>query len=62
MRLHRQLDPKCISQQTASGSFTLDPRDIVNQIGWAAQYECKQPVIDRASVMRAVESYFLSKS
>ena len=38
------------------------PRDIVNQICWAARYERKQPVIDHASVMRAVENYFLSKS
>ena len=38
------------------------PRDIVNQICWAARYERKEPVIDHASVMRAVENYFLSKS
>jgi energy-coupling factor transporter ATP-binding protein EcfA2 len=38
------------------------PRDIVNQICWAARYEGKQPVLDHASVMRAVENYFLNKS
>jgi predicted ATPase with chaperone activity len=38
------------------------PRDIVNQICWAARYERQKPVIDHASVMRAVENYFLNKS
>ena len=38
------------------------PLEIVNQICWAARYERKEPVIDHASVMRAVENYFLSKS
>ena len=35
------------------------PRDIVNQVCWAAKYEGKQPELERDSVMRAVEGYFL---
>jgi predicted ATPase with chaperone activity len=36
------------------------PRDIVNQIRWAAKYEDRKPHLDHAAVMRAVEAYFLS--
>ncbi len=36
------------------------PRDIVNQIRWAARYEGRKPHLDHAAVMRAVEAYFLS--
>ena len=35
------------------------PRDLVNQICWSARYEGVQPKIDHASLMRAVEAYFL---
>jgi len=35
------------------------PRDIVNQVRWAARYEGKTPYLDRTSLMRAVEAYFL---
>jgi predicted ATPase with chaperone activity len=35
------------------------PRDIVNQICWAARYEEKKPQLDRGALMRAVEAYFL---
>ena len=35
------------------------PRDIVNQVRWAARYEGKTPYLDRASLMRACEAYFL---
>jgi len=35
------------------------PRDIVNQVRWAARYEGKKPYMDRTSLMRAVEAYFL---
>jgi len=35
------------------------PRDIVNQICWSAKYEGKPPELNRDSVMRALESYFL---
>lgn len=38
------------------------PRDIVNQICWAARYEGRTPHLDHAAVMRAVEAYFLSRS
>jgi predicted ATPase with chaperone activity len=38
------------------------PRDIVNQICWAAKYEGKAPQLNHRSVMRAVETYFLHKS
>lgn len=37
------------------------PRDIVNQICWAAQYEDRKPYLDRPALMRAVNAYFLSK-
>jgi predicted ATPase with chaperone activity len=35
------------------------PRDLVNQVCWAARYEDRTPVLDRASLGRAVEAYFL---
>jgi len=35
------------------------PRDLVNQICWAAQYEERPPVLDRAALTHAVEAYFL---
>jgi predicted ATPase with chaperone activity len=38
------------------------PRDIVNQICWAAKYENKDPILNHRTVMRAIESYFLVKS
>jgi predicted ATPase with chaperone activity len=38
------------------------PRDIVNQVCWAAQYEGQQPYIDRAALKRAIDAYFLSGS
>jgi predicted ATPase with chaperone activity len=37
------------------------PRDIVNQVCWAARYEGKEPSLDRASLIRAIEAYFLAK-
>jgi SpoVK/Ycf46/Vps4 family AAA+-type ATPase len=37
------------------------PRDIVNQICWAAKYEGREPQINHRTVMRAIESYFLTK-
>ena len=36
------------------------PRDLVNQACWKARYEGAEPVLDRASLMRAVNTYFLS--
>jgi MoxR-like ATPase len=38
------------------------PRDIVNQIRWAARYAERAPSVDRASVLVAVEAYFLPLS
>jgi predicted ATPase with chaperone activity len=38
------------------------PRDLVNQVEWAARFEGKQLVLDRPALMKAVESYFLSRS
>ena len=35
------------------------PRDLVNQICWAARYEGVAPKIDQPALMRAVEAYFL---
>lgn len=36
------------------------PRDIVNQVCWSANYEGKEPFIDRAALLRAIEAYFTS--
>ena len=36
------------------------PRDLVNQITWAARYEGRKPRLDRDSLISAVEAYFLS--
>jgi predicted ATPase with chaperone activity len=38
------------------------PRDIVNQVLWAARYEGKKPHMDHASMAQAVEAYFLARS
>lgn len=38
------------------------PRDIINQICWAARYEDRPPVLDHISLMRAVDAYFLQQS
>ena len=35
------------------------PRDLVNQVCWAARYEGRAPVLDGAALARAVEAYFL---
>jgi hypothetical protein len=37
------------------------PRDIVNQVLWAARYEGKKPCLDHASMAQAVEAYFLPR-
>lgn len=36
------------------------PRDLINQVCWAARYEDREPNLDYPSLMRAVEAYFLS--
>ena len=35
------------------------PRDIVNQIRWAARYERREPCLDRKSLLTAVDAYFV---
>jgi predicted ATPase with chaperone activity len=35
------------------------PRDLVNQVCWAAQYEDRRPILDRPSLRVAVDAYFL---
>jgi hypothetical protein len=35
------------------------PRDIVNQICWAARFEGKSPCLDQQAVTRAMEAYFV---
>lgn len=35
------------------------PRDLMNQVTWAARFEGKPPVLDHESLMRAVEAYFI---
>lgn len=37
------------------------PRDLLNQVCWAAHYEGRKPYLDTANLMRAVEAYFLAK-
>lgn len=38
------------------------PRDIMNQICWAARYEGRKPSLDQAAITRAVDAYFLEHS
>jgi hypothetical protein len=38
------------------------PRDLVNQICWAARYEDRKPRLDRESLIRAVDAYFVAGS
>lgn len=38
------------------------PRDLVNQVCWAARYENHEPRLDRASLIAAVEAYFINRS
>jgi predicted ATPase with chaperone activity len=45
--------------QELKGCF---PRDIVNQICWAARYEDRKPQLDHAALTRALEAYFLPTS
>jgi len=35
------------------------PRDLINQVCWKARYEGRKPLLDRASLMLAVKTYFL---
>jgi predicted ATPase with chaperone activity len=38
------------------------PRDIVNQVAWAARYEGHEPYIDRPALKRAIDAYFLASA
>jgi len=38
------------------------PRDIVNQVCWAARYEGRKPYLDSTALLQAVEAYFLPSS
>jgi len=38
------------------------PRDIVNQVCWAARFEDREPYLDRAALDLAIESYFVKGS
>lgn len=35
------------------------PRDLINQVCWAARYEGRDPKLDRTAIMQAVDTYFL---
>jgi predicted ATPase with chaperone activity len=37
------------------------PRDIVNQVLWAARYENKKPYLNLSAIAHAVDAYFLAK-
>lgn len=38
------------------------PRDLMNQICWAAKFQGKTPILDKESLMQAVEAYFVAPS
>ena len=38
------------------------PRDLVNQIRWAARYERREPSLDRESILTAVDAYFVPEA
>jgi len=38
------------------------PRDIVNQVRWAARYEKREPHVDREAILVAVNTYFVSET
>jgi predicted ATPase with chaperone activity len=38
------------------------PRDIVNQVCWAARYDGKEPHVDHAALRRAIEAYFAASA
>jgi hypothetical protein len=37
------------------------PRDVLNQVCWAARYDGIKPFMDHAALERAVEAYFLAR-
>lgn len=38
------------------------PRDIVNQVCWAARYEARKPHLDHLALMQAIDAYFLTQT
>jgi predicted ATPase with chaperone activity len=38
------------------------PRDIINQVCWAARYEARKPHLDHFALMQAINAYFLTES
>ena len=44
----------------ADGADEVVERTFVNQECWAAQYEDRRPILDRASLFGAMEAYFLT--
>jgi len=61
-----QYDPEMVSQLIDLIRTRLKqplracyPRDIINQVCWAAKYEGKPPKFEAGCLMRAVEGYFL---
>ena len=38
------------------------PRDIINQVCWAARYEGRPPQLDHDSLSHACRTYFISSS
>jgi len=48
-----------IREKFKEGLRPCQPRDLINQVCWAARYENQKPTLDRSSLMRAAQSYFL---
>jgi predicted ATPase with chaperone activity len=38
------------------------PRDIINQVCWAARYEARKPHLDHFALMQAIDAYFLTQT
>ena len=49
-----------IIEQKGEPLRACHPRDFINQIRWAARYEQRDPVLDRDSLLTAVDAYFVS--
>lgn len=50
---------KTIRVQLGQELRGCQPRDLINQVCWAARYADRQPILDRESLMQAIEAYFL---
>lgn len=64
-----EADPQLLREliMVIRGKFNQDlhgcyPRDLINQICWAARYEGRKPMLDAEALMRAVEAYFVPNS